>query len=88
MPLDDHPEAAVRFFSGVARYRATFGWSRPAEAVWLDLLDWRESDLGLLLDRIGFAAHIQGVGDDGESGADLPGCKVAGRRFSGSGGGG
>jgi len=46
MPLDDHPEAAVRFFSGVARYRATFGWSRPAEAVWLDLSDWRESDLG------------------------------------------
>jgi formylglycine-generating enzyme required for sulfatase activity len=52
------------------RWRARPG-EQPLRAA-LALPQWGESDLGRLLDRLGFVAHERGVGNDGEQGADLP----------------
>ncbi len=47
------------------------GWEKPLREQ-LGLDSWSESDLGRLLDRLGYAAHVRGVSSDGETGADLP----------------
>lgn len=47
------------------------GWEQPLREQ-LGIESWSESDLGRLLDRLGYAAHLRGVSSDGETGADLP----------------
>jgi formylglycine-generating enzyme required for sulfatase activity len=69
------PDERVRLYEKcieflLLRWRPEHG--EPALRAQLDLPEWSESDLGRLLDRLGFAAHTRGVSGDGESGADLP----------------
>ena len=69
------PDERVRLYEKcieflLLRWRPERG--EPALREQLELPQWSESDLGRLLDRLGFAAHTRGVSGDGESGADLP----------------
>lgn len=62
-------EKCIEFL--LLRWRPERG-ARPLREL-LDLPQWSESsDLGRLLDRLGFAAHERGVSGDGDAGADLP----------------
>lgn len=69
------PEERVKLYAKCVEFLLHRWRPRPDDTplgAQLAIDGWSESDLGRLIDRLGFAAHERGVSGDGETGADLP----------------